>query len=806
MENLDKAKIEFQKILDFSTQNASVINTESDARLQLIDRILIEVLGWRREGIRTEPHSKAGYLDYLLSIGKRNVFVVEAKKTSIDLVTTKLPDYRFYKVGGAALSDAQEGLAQAAAYCSAKSVPFSALTNGIAWIGFRPVRLDGIEYKEGSAAVFPNLDSINKKFAEFYDLFSQEGVSQKLYSIYLDREEGSALSTIEPLHSLIPESDIYLMQKTDLARDLDKLFDEFFKAITGETDEELLLHCFVESPESREADSSLTKITRDLLSHVQSIRSDTGIELRREIEFSFESKKGQIVLIVGNKGAGKSTFIDRFFKFVLSRELKDKCLVLKVNVALATGNLDRLQEWLTYNLIIATENALYPGRTPSYDELQGIFFDHYQRWSTGEHKHLYDIDIDGFKIKFGEYIASRRRDKPEEYLSSILKRAIRQRTIIPCIVFDNADNFPVHIQDAVFQYAYSLFRAVQLSVVVVPITDRTIWRLSKAGALQSYSAKTLYLPIPSTKKVLEKRVQFIRRKLDEGEEKSGEYFSSRGLRIKMENMSAFAACVEEAFINTDYIARRIGSLTNYDLRRSLELSQRIITAPILKVDELVSAYFSKRRVTIPEMRIVQALLYGEYNKFRQDTHEYVLNLFSPESGTLNSPLLRISILRLFIDRRNASKDLADSYLPYEESEHYFESMGVAPRSIMSAIKELLEYRLLEPYEPGSEDVTPTTRLAITNSGQMHFEMAFNDPVYIEQMALTTYVRSEKLIRDLFSITSRKMNFNEWNLLKRKFAIYVLAEDELLLTCPNHFAYDAQREVRSQFGKWLGRTN
>lgn len=271
----------------------------------------------------------------------------------------------------------------------------------------------------------------------------------------------------------------------------------------------------------------------------------------------------------------------------------------------------------------------------------------------------------------------------------------------------------------------------------------------------------------------------------------------------MENMPAFAACVEEAFINTDYIARRIGSLTNYDLRRSLELSQRIITAPILKVDELVSAYFSRRQVTIPEMRIVQALLYGEYNKFRQDAHEYVLNLFAPESGTLNSPLLRTSILRLFIDRRNAGRDLADSYLPFEECEHYFESMGVAPRSTLSAVKEMLEYRLLEPYEPNLEEVSPTTRLAITNSGQMHFEMAFSDPVYLEQMAQTTPVRSERLIRALFDITSRKMGFNEWNLVKRKFAKYVLEEDGMLLSLPTHPAYNSQRKLRQEFARWVG---
>lgn len=802
MEHIDAAKQEFDEIHAFAQAHADQIVSETDARFQLIDRLLVDVLGWRRDGIRTEPPTESGYIDYLLSSGGRSLFVVEAKRTGKTLVSTKLTDHRFYKVGGAALRDAQEGLAQAARYCSSRSVPYAALTNGLTWIGFRAVRVDGIEYLDGVAAVFPDLEAINSRFAEFYDLFSQEGVRLRLYSVYLDREEGSALSSVDPLVSVVPPSDIYLMRKSDLARDMEQLFNEFFKTLTGDSDQELLTHCFVESPESHEADRSLEKITRELVNYVQTIRGEAGYELRREIETSFETKRGQVVLIVGNKGAGKTTFVERFFKFKLDRGLREKCLVLKIDLAEFPGGVDGLQEWLTDRLIDAAEQVLYQGRSPSYDELQGIFFDHYQRWSQGEHKHLYDTNIDAFKIKFGEFIADRRRDKPYAYLTSVLKRAVRQRSVVPCVIFDNADNFPAHFQDAVFQYAYSLFRAVSLSVVVVPITDRTIWRLSKAGALQSYSAKTLYLPVPSTKSVLEKRILFIKRKLDEGVDKSRQYFTSRGLRVTMENMPAFAACVEEAFIRTDYIARRIGALTNYDLRRGLELSQKIITAPILKVDELVSAYFAKQDIRIQEKRIVQALLYGDYNKFKQEAHEYVLNLFALEAGCLNSPLLRLSILRLLIDKENAASDDLGAYITFEEIDHYFENMGAATRAVHAGVEEMVKYRLIEPYEPTVEEITPTTRLAVTPSGHMHFEMCINYAVYLEQMALTTPIRSEAKIRSMREATGHKMGVAEWVVVKQEFVEYCLSEDTQLLSCPSHPDYTSQIQLRREFKRWL----
>jgi ABC-type multidrug transport system ATPase subunit len=75
----------------------------------------------------------------------------------------------------------------------------------------------------------------------------------------------------------------------------------------------MLAKCFVESKESRAADENLEKITRNLLNRIDIVNSDKGTELENQIRESVELKRGEFVLITGNKDAGKSTFIDRFF-------------------------------------------------------------------------------------------------------------------------------------------------------------------------------------------------------------------------------------------------------------------------------------------------------------------------------------------------------------------------------------------------------------------------------------------------------------------------------------------------------------
>ena len=151
--------------------------------------------------------------------------------------------------------------------------------------------------------------------------------------------------------------------------------------MSGDTDPEMLAKCFVESKESREADLSMQKIARELINQIGAIGpGDDAGELQDEIRAAVETTRKEFVLIVGNKGAGKSTFVDRFFKQVLERSLRDKCLLLNVDLRDSTGDKSQVVGWLTEKLVLAVEQGLFPNGV-EFDGLQGVFHSLYQRWS-----------------------------------------------------------------------------------------------------------------------------------------------------------------------------------------------------------------------------------------------------------------------------------------------------------------------------------------------------------------------------------------------------------------------------------------
>ena len=535
MIDIDGSKKRFDELYCIWQNDTERIQNEQDTRFQVIDRMLTEVLGWDHNEVCTEKHVDSGYIDYLLCSEGRNRLVIEAKRSARLLIDTRDPKLANYKISGSVLDSAQDGIDQARNYCVNTGVAFAGLTTGFEWIGFIAIRADGKPPSEGRAIVFPNLESIRDNFAVFFDLFSKKGLLDNLYQVRVHEVEGLQAHHSERLYQVVIDSHIRLLSKSKLAADLDQVFNGFFSTMSGEADSDMLAKCFVESKESREADISLKKIAGNLINQIQVVSPGKGQELQEHIRIAVETHRGEFVLIIGNKGAGKSTFIDRFFRIVLDDELRKQCLVIRVDLADSNGDLSTITNWLIEQLKDKIEESLFSGASPSFEELQGIFYREYQRWRKGEFKFLYQSNRDEFKIKFGEHVSKLISENPEKYIRYLLQHSIRSRKLMPCLIFDNTDHFPQPFQERVFQFAQSIYRGL-FSFVICPITDRTIWQLSKSGPFQSYTTKSFYLPIPSTKEILTKRIHFIREKLNEDKNTSGRYFLQKGIRLKIEDI------------------------------------------------------------------------------------------------------------------------------------------------------------------------------------------------------------------------------------------------------------------------------
>ena len=726
MAALDAAFEKTKNIVDEALQNISNIKTEEDSKIQLITRIITEGLNWSFSDIRAEKKHENGYSDYLLSIDNEPTLLIEAKRIGIiEIETTENNHLRHLKISGPGLNNALPGIEQAASYATSNGLSIAILTDGLTWVIFKPF-VPGENFKNKEAIVFPSFNAVLSDFQVFYELISKELVRKKSYNLIFDKLHQNRLLLTQPLFAPLEENKIKISPKSNLAFDLDRVFSKFFTRLTGDEDADMLIDCFVETRESRIADFSLEKITANVLGNISPMNNDVDRELANLIEAAVEVESGQTIFIVGPTGAGKSTFLDRFFRKTLSNSIRRQCLVVRVNCLDASGQEETVLKWLTEIIISSLEGQIYQDGAPSWEHLRGLYYSEYQRRSKGVDAHLYESDRDKFKEKFSAFLDHKVENDREGYLKRILADAVQNRKKLPIILIDNTDEFAMEYKKIIFQFAQSLRRHANHCLLIFPVTDKSAWSFSKTDIFGIYQSRSFFLPTPAPKEVFRRRIDFLKQRLSENitEDERNSYFSSRGIKISIGDLNRFAQVLENVFVEQDYTSSLIGELTNYNIRRTLLLSKRVITSAIFNIDDLIRSFITNETVATNYSKFMNALIKGDHEAYKRVDANEIFPIFQVDQEIRQSPLMALRILALLDSLYKSGKSIDKRHSSVQSILNYFEAVGCMESSVDRALLSLLEAGLIEPYDASIRDLSPGQSLAISFSGRAHLRLSY----------------------------------------------------------------------------------
>ncbi|MGO9017029.1 MAG: ATP-binding protein [Syntrophobacteraceae bacterium] len=789
---IDAASKHFKEFLPKLKEYVHTICSEQDTRLKIIDPIFTSILQWHYANISTEEYTGEGFVDYKFSVNGLARMIVEAKKDSVSLGLANRSG-RTYKLSGPILSlqpQPRSGINQAVRYCGAKNAELACVTNGNEWIIFRGSRLgDGRDTLDGMAFIFVSLDDVSENFKLFYDLMSYQSVESFMFRSYFQEAEGQPIRAKAFSRTLKPVSGYRLIQRSGLSVDLDRVMTTFFRRISGDDEPDMLAECFVVTKESQIADERLARITDELASSIRDLETEEAKALTQIIERVRDTQRNEFVLLIGTKGAGKSTFTDRFFRYVLPENIRNNCVIIRLNVGESPGDPKNIHEWLNEHLLKSIEMTVFGIYGPTYEELQGIFFDEYIRWTQGPYKHLYEVDKTQFKMRFGENIEQCRSLRLGEYINRLLRNIVTGRRKIPCLVFDNTDHFSIEFQEMVFQYARSLYEN-EICLIVIPITDKTSWQLSRQGALQSFDSEAFFLPTPPPKIVLEKRISFIEKKLNERQIPGSGYFLSKGIRLSLEDLQAFTSCLQNVFLNTGLVAKWVGNLANNDIRRCLHLVRDIIASPYMKVDELIKAYMYQTSILVSEEDIKKSIILKGYNFYPTGQNEFVQNLFSLSTEVDTTPLLALRILRLLRDAKHHDAGGLEDFVAVEQVLDYLHALGIDRRTSLLCLDAILKSGLCFSYDPTVVNISNVKKIQLSPSGLQHLHWGAWDEIYIAAMLSVTPIPNEDVHHRLMGLDDKIM----WKSRVAVFLEHLLTEDAIFCSHIDHPAYVGQQKL------------
>lgn len=393
--------------------------TESDTRSKIIDKIFIDILGWNEQLISREGYVVEGFYDYLFSVPSFQ-FVVEAKKTFVQFT---IPIKHLSSTIGT-FEQANKGVVdQIRKYLFEMGLQYAVITNGYQFIIGKFSNSDGTNWRKNKCLIFNGFADIEERFVEFYNILSQTAIQENFgFKLYLEESVQRSGKTIL---STLPSKDSEVVRNSlssELTPVINELFGELYD-VDENINKELIKECFIENKEIKKNRNEIDKLFADLppkIDKVVGARNTSSIvnQIKDEINddnLKLNQNPPTPIIIVGSKGAGKTTFINYLFKTDIDNTFSNSHPYIYIDFRNYATIKTQFENKIYSDIIEQIYEQYEYLNLSDYKVLNAIYHKEITRNNQGIWKYDYENNPSGYQTKLSVFLEKKVENTEEHF-------------------------------------------------------------------------------------------------------------------------------------------------------------------------------------------------------------------------------------------------------------------------------------------------------------------------------------------------------------------------------------------------------
>ena len=718
--------------------------TESDTRSKIIDKIFIDILDWNDELINREGYVVEGYYDYLFAIPNFQ-FIVEAKKNFVEFT---LPNQHTHVTAGTIEKANKDVIAQIRKYLFEMGLQYAVVTNGHQFIIGKFANTDGTDWRKNKCLIFNGFDDIDSRFVDFYNILSKSSVIENFgFKLFLEEFVQNKGRTIL---SSLPSKDSELIRNSlsaELTPIIDRLFGELYD-IDDAINKELIKECFIENKEIKKNKSDIEKLFADVPPKIEKVikaRNTESIasQIINEIQdddLKLASTPPHPIIIVGSKGAGKTTFINYLFKNEIETEtdLSKSHPYIYLDFRQYAGVKKTFEQTVFNDLLEQIYEKYSNLNLCSNTSLLSIYHKEIDRNNKSIWQFDKENNHENYQSKLSLFLEEKLRNSETHFLK-LSEHLIKGRRIRLCIVIDNADQFEINIQKSVFLFAQSLNKKGNVTIII-SLREGYYYKWRYLPPFDAFPCNVYHITAPPYKEVLQKRIDYVLKQIEIKGKTKGIVSQNKTFIISNDSVRKFLLSLQTSLFgsNNSDMLQFLEETTYPNIREGLEIFKQFLISGHTEVHQYVL-----RQETSPDA--IQPIPYWEFikaiglsnKKYYNHNISIINNLFYPSEGSGNH-FLKIKILR-FLDNKLITGGLSEKYFNVGELINKFEDTGYVLKIVKNELAELCQYRLVETENQLSDvddlpNISLDESICISMKGHHYINTLINNFSYIE-MAL-----------------------------------------------------------------------
>lgn len=726
MADFESGKDHLEQLIQSEATGSS--RNEAEVRFHLIDPLLNDVLGWPRKTIRVERAHDGVYSDY--ECGSPPQLVVEAKREGhyfrLPIGWSK-PIGKLKTVADGS-REAKDAIEQVLRYAQQRGIRNAAICNGTQLIAFLGSRNDGTPPEEGKAVIFTSLEDMLERFEDLWDHLSPPAIAagrlaaavsanvltpppEKLSSRLLDypghKNRNPTAASLQILGGLFIE---------DLAS-APELEEEFLRE-TYCNSNALSQYALVSKQLLRARFSSVFSSEEGVSQQAVTTKKGLAPEVLGDVLAAGMSKRP--ILLVGDIGAGKSTFIRHLIAVDAKSELK-RALVFYLDFGSKPTIASDLRRFIASE-ITRQAKSKHSLDFNSLANLQSIYRSELKAFERGIYSNIRESSPHLYKEKEAQQLEALTEDQ-DSHLGRCLRHSQKNERRQIVIFLDNIDQRPPGFQEDAFLIAQSMAQSWPVTVFV-SLRPETFSSSRQSGTLAAYQPRVFTIEPARVDQVVHKRLVYARSKLDKTGAIPG---MPQGVQVDSRNLKAFIDVLIRAFSENHDVMEFLDNMSAGNLRTALDYVTQFIgsghvdSRKILEIEE--ESYY-----TLPLHEFLRAIIHRDGEHY-DPTGSTIVNALDLSSADGREHFL-LPIILCYVDRASQIGG-ADGYVTRDSVYALAQELGFQVEQSRSAVTRCVEKHLLAT--PSGSRSDDHSKLRITTAGAYTAKKMIGMFTYLDAM-------------------------------------------------------------------------
>jgi GTPase SAR1 family protein len=590
----------------------------------------------------------------------------------------------------------------------------------------------------------------------------------------------------------------------DFAEPLFETITKYFGSNSDETSDDIIDRAYVSSDEIGTYEGLLETYLKDraakiagnqlkLISTSKNIATGISTEVQRFAQNP--SSNARVQLIIGSVGAGKSTFIRRFYRRLMSQEVAKKTKWAFLNFNVMPPGLDEgLTVWIAEQFVSSFAAVNWIDIYEA-EQIGKIFSAEMRRFERGPSKALLNNDRPEY-VRRKTALLDELTNDPVKLAECIARHFSGEMHFGIVIVFDNVDKRSRDQQLAIFEAA-QWFKELTKSLIIVNLRDSTFEAHRDEPPLDAFTnAINFYIRPPRFAQVIRKRLELVLESLQMEVPHRQEYALASGYKIHYPatKLGAFLMSIYLSLFDdrSMKIAGALEALVAKDVRRALGMFGDIIVSPHIPTGQITSAVLGGEQ-RIQENRIIRALMRGRY-KYYNGRSLYIYNvLYADPESNRPSNLLIPDVLDYLIRNRKAKIDFTqEGYATVGTIIKKMSQLGYDEADVSRAIGTAVKWGLIEPESLVVESLSENDAIRMHASGFIHMRFFLERNEYLIGLTTNMQFPSRETAQEIGQLWARQDHLPDLP-LHNKIKIMTMLRDQIKFEytrrCRRHAFYE-----------------